>query len=63
MDEDTNRVNEAWFRDRLERDGYERGSADPPPAARLETRRIDHGGRARKIREQKILVNFMETFE
>ena len=32
MDEDTNRVNEAWFRDRLERDGYERGSADPPPA-------------------------------
>ncbi len=32
MDPYTNRVNEAWFRDRLSRDGYARDAADPPEA-------------------------------
>ena len=32
MDEDTNRVNDKWFRDRLERDGHAGEAADPPPA-------------------------------
>ena len=32
IDEGTNRVNEAWFRDRLERDGHPRDSGGPPPA-------------------------------
>ncbi len=32
MDEETNRVDEKWFRDRLERDGHPREAADPPPA-------------------------------
>lgn len=32
LDEDTNRVNEAWFRERLERDGHPRDAGDPPPA-------------------------------
>jgi len=31
MDEDTNRVNEGWFRERLERDGHPGDAADPPP--------------------------------
>lgn len=31
MDPETNRVNESWFRDRLERDGHARKAADPPP--------------------------------
>jgi len=32
MDGDTNRVNEKWFRARLERDGQHPDAADPPPA-------------------------------
>ncbi len=32
LDPDTNRVNEEWYRDRLERDGFARDAADPPPA-------------------------------
>ncbi len=34
IDADSNRVNEGWYRDRLERDGYPRDDADPPPAWR-----------------------------
>ena len=34
MDPYTNRVNEAWFRDRLGRDGHPSTAADPPPAWR-----------------------------
>ena len=30
----SNRVDEAWYRDRLERDGYPRDGSDPPPAWR-----------------------------
>ena len=32
MDPGANRVDEAWFRDRLERDGHPRETADPPSA-------------------------------
>ncbi len=32
MDPGTNRVDEAWFRGRLERDGHPREAADPPSA-------------------------------
>ena len=32
IDPETNRVDEGWFRDRLERDGIARNAADPPPA-------------------------------
>ncbi len=32
VDEGTNRVNESWYRDRLERDGHPRDTGDPPPA-------------------------------
>ncbi len=32
MEEDTNRVSESWFRDRLKRDGHPHDAADPPPA-------------------------------
>lgn len=31
MDPQSNQVNEAWFRARLERDGYARDAANPPP--------------------------------
>jgi catechol 2,3-dioxygenase-like lactoylglutathione lyase family enzyme len=31
MNADTNRVEEDWFRARLERDGFPPGAADPPP--------------------------------
>ncbi len=31
-DEEANRVNESWLRDRLERDGYAREAAEPPAA-------------------------------
>ena len=34
MDPGTNRVSEAWFRDRLRRDGHSPAAADPPPAWR-----------------------------
>ncbi len=32
VDEEANRVNESWLRDRLERDGYAREAAEPPAA-------------------------------
>ncbi len=32
IDPETNRVDDGWFRDRLERDGIDRNAADPPPA-------------------------------
>jgi hypothetical protein len=32
MDSDTNSVNDAWFRARMKRDGYNPNEADPPPA-------------------------------
>ena len=32
IDPETNRVDEGWFRDRLERGGIDRNAADPPPA-------------------------------
>lgn len=34
IDADANRVSEEWYRARLERDGYARDAADPPPAWR-----------------------------
>ncbi len=34
MDADTNRVNEGWYRNRLERDGYARDDSAPPEAWR-----------------------------